>query len=636
MRVLFFAAALCAGGAHAADKQDYLETILVTASRVPQSVADSTSSVSVITREEIERRRVAFVSDLLRTVPGLAVSNTGGIGKHTQIRVRGAEANHVLVLIDGVEANDLSTTDGFDFANLTSDDVERIEIVRGPHSSLWGSEAVAGVINVVTRDADKPVSADLSVEGGSFATNRISAGVGTMTDHFALRVAVNHTDSGGINASREGDEDDAYNKQTINAKGHVRLNDTLKFDASFRNTTTEGQIDSFDFLTSRPFDTPGTSDTIQRYASSGLTLALWDGRWRQQLIGRWTSTRNKSLDPAVFLNSGQKGDKYALSYQSTLSVDTEGWWVDDHVLTFALDYEHEEFDQRGFERNLDVTGYVVEYGSRWFDVLAVSASARYDRNSDFKNATTFRAAGAYDLPRNLGRVTLVYGTGQKDPLFFERFGFSPSSGITFIGNPALRPERSKGWEVNLRRGFEVLDLLFDLSYFDERTEDEINGFFAAGGGAFTAVNLPGTTRRRGIEVSLRARLSDALDANAGYTYIRASDLLDGSRLSKVRIPRHQGFFDASYYVFERRGDINLRLNVVGNQEDFDFSSFPRTRVSLGDHISIGIAVGYRVNQRLRIFARVDNLLDENFEEVLGFAEPGIAGYAGIQLSTGGL
>ncbi len=636
MRGLLLLASLWASAAGAAEKRDYLETILVTASRIPQSIADSTSSVSVISRAEIERRQIPLVSDLLRTVPGLAVSNSGGLGRNTQIRVRGAEANHVLVLIDGIEANDLSTTDGFDFANLTSDDIERIEIVRGPHSSPWGSEAVAGVINIITREAEERLSADLNVEGGSFATNRISVGASAMTDHFGLRVAANHTDSSGINASREGDEDDAFNKQTINVKGYARLDERLKLDLSFRNTTTEGQIDSFDFFTSRPFDTPGTSDTIQRYARSALTVALWDGRWIQQLSGRWTSNRNKSLDPVVFLNSGQKGDKYALSYQSTWSVKTQDWWVDDHTLTFALDYEHEEFDQRGFERNLDVTGYVIEYRSHWFDALAVSASVRYDRNSDFKNVTTFRAAGAYDLPFALGRLTLVYGTGQKDPLFFERFGFSPSLGITFIGNPTLRPEQSTGWEVNARRRFEVFDLLFDSTYFDERTEDEINGFFSAGGGAFTAINLPGTTRRRGVEVSLRARPSNTFEASAGYTYVKATDLLDGARLKKVRIPRHQGYLEASYFVLDGHGDINFRMNVVGKRDDFDFSTFPRARVALKGHTSIDVSVNYSVNRFVKFFARADNLLDDDFEEVLGFAQPGIAGYAGIRLSTGGL
>lgn len=635
MRIICLFAATLSPFVTFADEQEYLETMIVTASRLPQSIAEATSSVTVINRAEIERRHISFVSDLLRTVPGLAVSNSGGVGKMTQIRVRGAEANHVLVLIDGIEANDLSTTDGFDFSNLTSDNIERIEIVRGPHSSLWGSEAVAGVINIITRGADEAFSADFMLEGGSFATNRISAGVGGSIDNLSVRAAVNRIDTGGINVSRKGDEDDAYHKQTVNIKSRLQLNDALRLDASVRHTSTDSQIDSFDFVTSLPIDSGGVSDTNQSYASAGLTLALWDGAWMQQLYGRWTSTKNNSFDPAAFLDSSQSGDKYAFSYQSTWRFRTEGWCVDDHALVFALDHELEEFNQRGFERNLDVTGYVVEYASRWFDVLAVSASVRYDRNSDFKNVTTFRAAGAYDMAFDLGRITLVYGTGQKDPTFFERFGFSPGSGITFVGNPGLRPEKSTGWEVGFRKRFEPFASLLDVSYFNERTEEEINGFFAAGGGAFTAINLPGITRRRGVEVSVRTRIGDVFEATGGYTYVKATDLLDGPRLTKVRIPTHQGSVDASYFVFDRRGDINLRVNIVGDQDDFDFSSFPRSRVPLGGHTSIGVSAGYHVNRHVRLFLRVDNLLDENFEEVLGFAQPGIAGFAGVRITTSG-
>ncbi len=630
--ICLFVATLAAVVASAGERE-YLETMIVTASRMPQSIAEVTSSVSVITRAEIERRHITFVSDLLRTVPGLAVSNSGGVGKMTQIRVRGAEANHVLVLIDGIEANDLSTTDGFDFASLTSDNIERIEIVRGPHSSLWGSEAVAGVINIITRGGDEAFSADFVLEGGSFATNRISASVGGSIDKLSVRAAVNRTDTGGTNISREGDEDDAYHQQTVNIKSRLQLNDALRLDASIRHTSTNSQIDSFDFVTSLPIDSAGVSDTNQSYASAGLTLALWDGVWMQQLYGRWTSTKNSSFDPAAFLDSSLSGDKYAFSYQSTWRFRTEGWWVDDHALVFALDHELEEFNQRGFGRNLDVTGYVVEYASRWFDAFGVSASVRYDRNSDFKNVTTFRAAGAYDMPFDLGRITLVYGTGQKDPTFFERFGFSPGFGITFIGNAGLQPEKSTGWEVSFRQRFEPFASLLDVSYFNERTEKEINGFFSAGGGAFTAINLPGITRRRGIEISVRARVGDAFEATGGYTYVKATDLLDGPRLTKVRIPTHQGSIDASYFVFDGRGDINLRVNIVGNRDDFDFSSFPRSRVPLGGTASVGVSAGYQVNRHVRLFLRVDNLLDENYEEALGFAQPGIAGFSGVRITT---
>lgn len=636
VRALVAAIALIASFEPHAESSDYLDTILVIGSRSEQSIAEATSSVTVITRAEIERRQIDFVADLLRTVPGFSVSNAGGIGKNTQIRVRGAEANHVLVLIDGIEANDIATTDGFDFANLTTDGIERIEIVRGPHSAIWGSEAVAGVINIVTRGAEDRFSADFELEGGSFATTRLSASVGGRSEELGLRVSVNRTDSGGTNISQAGEEDDAYHKFTVNVKGDVALRDNLRLDASVRHTSTDAQIDSFDFLTSRPFDTPGLSDTNQSYVGTRLTLDLLDGRWTQKLAGRWTSTENDSVDPAVFLNTSQSGDKYAFTYQSTVRAQTESWWLRNHVLTFALDHELESFSQLGFERNLDVTGYTLEYAARAFDVLSLTGSVRYDRNSDFKNATTFRTAGAWQLPYALGRMMLVYGTGQKDPLFTERFGFSPSASFTFVGNPGLRPERSEGWEVQYRQEYSPAGLLLEAAWFSEKTEDEINGFFALANGDFTAVNLPGTTRRRGVEVALRATLHRSLLAGATYTWIRATDVLDGPRLDKVRVPRHQGAVDLTWLFAAGRGDVNLRVNLSGDQEDFDFSTFPRRRVSLGGRTLVGLSMGYDLVPGVRLIARVENVLDDDYQEILGFAQPGIGGYAGLRISTGGL
>lgn len=634
--LIVLAAALAVSDAPRAQNDDYLDTILVIGSRTPQPVANATSSVTVIGRDEIERRQIDFVADLLRTVPGFSVSNSGGIGKNTQIRVRGAEANHLLVLIDGIEANDIATTDGFDFANLTTDGIERIEIVRGPHSAIWGSEAVAGVINIVTRGAAERFSADVELEGGSFATNRLSASVGGRTDDYGLRVSVNRTDSGGTNVSSTGDEDDAYHKLTVNVKGDVRLGERLRLDTSVRHTRSDAQIDSFNFMTSRPFDTPGLSDSHQSYAGATLTLDLFDGGWTQKLAGRWTSTASDSIDPVVFLDTRQAGDKYAFTYQSTLRASTPAWWLDDHVLTFALDHELESFSQPGFERNLDVTGYTVEYSARALDGLSLTGSVRYDRNSDFKNATTFRAAGAWELPRALGRLMLVYGTGQKDPLFTERFGFSPSAFFTFVGNPSLKPERSEGWEVQYRQSYPPAGVFFEAAWFSEKTEDEINGFFALPNGDFTAINLPGTTRRRGVEVALRGELAQTLMAGVTYTWLEATDVLDGPRLDKVRVPRHQGAFDLTWFFAGGRGDVNLRVNLSGDQDDFDFSTFPRNRVSLGGRALVGVSAGWDWHPGVRLFVRADNLLDDEYQEILGFRQPGIAGYAGIRISTGEL
>lgn len=634
MRIPALGLALCASvAAHAADGRDYLDTIVVTASRTPSPLANVTSAISIIDRAEIERRQVTYVADLLRTQPGLAITNNGGIGKKTELRVRGAEGNHVLVLIDGIEANDLSTADEFDFGNLTTDNIERIEIVRGPHSSLWGSEAVAGVINIVTREGGPRFDADMRLEGGSFATNRIAVGAGGSGDRYDLRVAVNRLDTGATNASRVGDEDDAHRQQTIDLKGHLRLTEALRLTGSLRHTSTDSQTDSFDFTTSLPIDTPGTADTKQSYARAGLALNLWDGHWTQELNGRWTSTENKAFDPVGFLDTATSGDKYAFNYQSHWRFDGPLAWVRDQGVTLAVDREAQYYKERGFERRQDVTGYVFEYASRWFDALALSGSVRYDQNSAFRDVVTYRVAGGYDLPWDIARLTLAYATGQKAPLFTERFGFSPSIFFTFIGNPALKPEKSTGWEVSLRRGFTRFDTLLEATYFNERTEDEINGFFSDTPGVFTAINLPGITRRRGVETSVRANLLPTLDVHANYTHVAATDILDGPRLDKVRVPRHQGALGAAWRFLDGRAGLGMDLVLRGRQDDFDFSGFTRTRVALDRRTQLNVHADYALFPRVKLFARVDNLLDDRDEEVLGYVQPGIAGYLGIRLNT---
>lgn len=634
MRALVFTLAVVASTtAVAVEPTDYLERIVVTASRSPRALADVASTATVIDRAEIERSRTTFVADLLRRVPGLAVTSNGGIGKKTEIRLRGAESNHVLVLIDGIEANDLATVDEFDFANLVTDNIERIEIVRGPHSSLWGSEAVAGVINIVTRAPGESFSADVSLEGGSFATTRIAAGAGGRGEGYGLRVAVSHTDSGGTNASQVGDEDDAYHQQTIDIKGHVDLGSTLRLDSSVRHTSADSQTDSFDFLTSRPFDTPGISDTDQTYAQAVLTHQAWQDRWTQKLAGRWTSTENDTFDPVGFIDGDLSGDKYAINYQSNFRLASPWPVLDAHELTLAIDHEIQEYADHAFERELDVTGYVLEHNSRWFGALALGGSVRYDRNSDFKDVLTYRVSGAYELPLQLGRLSLVRATGQKAPLFTERFGFSPSPFFTFVGNPGLKPEKSRSWEVAWRRRFQPLDALFELAWFDERTRREINGFFSATPGVFTAINLPGTTVRRGLESSLRVDLGHGMDADLSYTHVDASDVLDGPRLDKVRVPRHQGHLGLRYRLSGLPADLNLDLDYSGHRDDFDFSVFPRSRVALPERLLLNLGGGYDLAPRVRLFARVENLLDDRDEEVLGFLQPGIAGYLGLRIVT---
>ena len=628
-----------------ATAQEPLDTIVVSASRTPAALGQSGASVSVIERATIESHGGSFAADLLRQIPGLSVSNAGGYGKQTQVRLRGAEGNHVMVMIDGVEANDLGGNDEFEFGNLTTADIERIEVVRGPHSALWGSEALAGVINIITRGGEGPFAAELALEGGSFASNRIHAGAGGRGERHRVRVSVERVDTGGTNIARAGDEDDAYHALNLNANGALYVSDALTLSATARSSASENQVDS-DFITGLPVDTPGLAETDQTYVGTHADLALFDKRWLQRIDLNWTSTANDNRDTAVFLESSTDTDRYEVTYQSTVHAMSERFLPARHRLTFALDHEHDRFVQRGpvtvfgdpnQRRTLDATGVVGEYHVSLPAAVALSASVRRDDNSDFRNATTWRGAASWALPGSGTAVSVAYGTGQKAPTFLERFGFSSGGlfGPTFIGNRALKPERSRGWEVNIGQGLWDERLRVQATWFSERLEDEIFGFAVdASGARATAVNQAGVSRRDGLEWAANAQLARHLTLTASYTYLDATELdrVTAAREDEVRRPRHQGAASLNWRDAAGRVQANIHLTHRGAQDDLAFlaPSFAQQRVRLAPFTVVGASLSYAFNPHLTAFARVDNAFDESYEEVLGFEQPGIAGFAGLR------
>ncbi|MGE3772986.1 MAG: TonB-dependent receptor, partial [Gammaproteobacteria bacterium] len=275
-------AASCAASfqihAEAATATRYREEVLVTATRTPTALRNVGASATVITREDIERRNPVFLSDLLREVPGFAVGRAGGAGKFTQLRVRGAEANHVLVLIDGIEANDVTRSDEFDFAHLSTDDIERVEIVRGPQSALWGSDALAGVVNIITRRGSGKPHANATIEYGSFGSNRLSGALGAGTETWDGNLALSYIDSGGINISERGDEDDGYRNGTLDTRLGWQALPQLRFELTGRlsdiRTATDGDV-GFGV----PSDTAGETNILQAYAQGRAKLSTFDGHW---------------------------------------------------------------------------------------------------------------------------------------------------------------------------------------------------------------------------------------------------------------------------------------------------------------------------------------------------------------------
>ena len=642
MRIASFASCLFAAitvtaAADAADRPP--ETVVVTASRIPVPLSAVGSSITVIDRKQIEGHESAFAIDLLREVPGVAISQSGSLGSQTQLRMRGAEANQILVLIDGIEANDPAGNAEFAFENLGTWDIERIEVVRGAQSGLWGSDALAGVINVITQRPNEELSVSGFGEGGAFATWSAGTRISGALPGARAGLSVSSVDSDGSNSSRSGSEDDGYRNRTANLSVDSSPADNLDLEFNGRYSDIHKEFDSIDYLTGLPADTLDETDMSLGYFGAKGTLRLLDDRWSQSLRAGWT--RSDTDNSNEFGNSGSTdADRYAFYYQSTWHFTPASNQSAGNSLTLAVDHEREEFSQRGTatewgdpnqdqsERN---TALVAEGLFSPLARVSVSLSVRHDDNSNFENINTFRGTTAWTDETTGTRLHAAIGRGQKAPTFIERYGYFTGQ---FTGNPDLKPERSIAWEFGVDQALPGIDTSVGATYFHEHMEDEIYGFaFDPESFTTTAINLPGTSKRRGIELTAMAQLSPTLKISAAYTYTDATepDADTGADVREIRRPKHGGSLGTEWSSRDGRLALNARLSYTGTRDDTYWPpSFIKEVVELDAYTLVSLAATYRLNDATRIYTRIDNLFDSSYEDVYGYNTPGVGAYAGLR------
>jgi vitamin B12 transporter len=641
---LAFAGCLAATSAGFADEQpEELETIVVTASRIPTPIAEVASSVTVIERQHIVDRQSIFVSDLLRDVPGVAVSRQGPAGTVTEVRIRGAEANQVMVLIDGIKANDPAFTDTFSFTDLTSFDVERVEVVRGPQSALWGSDAMAGVINVITRRPEEGPTTEAFLEGGSFETIVAGGRFATQTDRYQFDGSLSYLDSDGSNIARSGDENDGYENITATVRAGYTTDSSinLEFVGRYTGSTTEfdtidSQCDPITFVctgTGLPADANLETDNSQTFVRFGGDLRSFDGHWKNVA---WLAASNTDHDRRAdgVKTGSDEGQRYGVYYQSTWDFAPQERIDSAQTVTFAIDHERLEYTRDDLNKKMDTTGFVFEGRTRFWEDLYLSAAVRHDSNSDFDDVNTWRVTSLYTFAETGTQLHADFGTGQKAPTFTERFSFFPAF---FIGNPDLEPEKSRGWEFGLNQPFADGRWAIQATYFKERLENEIAGFvFDPVTFLFTAENVDGTSHRTGVETALQASITNAFDAAATYTYLDA-DQSDGAGgfTAEVRRPRHMASANFNYRFMESRGNINLNLSYTGDHYDTFFPpGAAGQQVKLDSYTLVNLAASYQATDRVRVYGRIENLFDEAYEDVIGFNTPGIGAFVGVQVKSG--
>ncbi len=632
-RIAVLALALAMGcglAGPAARAQVALEEIVVEGATLggePVKTEQLGSSVTVITGEELERRQIRHAADALRTVPGLAVNQSGGKGAVAQVRVRGAESNQLAVLIDGVEVN---SPDGgeFDFSILLTADIERIEVLRGPQSGLYGGNALAGAINIVTKKGAGPSEATASAEAGAFNTQEFgaSASTGSKAGYFSASAVSRRTD--GFNISREGDEADGSQQQAVFLRGGAQLTDLFRIDLMGRHQSNDTDLDEDVDFDGWVDNTGGIySRREQTFGRAAATLDLLDGKFTQKIFADYLDDGLNSTS-SVFAPSENDSQRSNYGYQADLSFDTPSFLGARHGLTGLVQQRHESFKTsaaRGDTFERAQTGLVAEYRGAFADSFFLTANVRYDDNDAFEDALTYRTTAAYLLGGTGTRFHASYGKGITNPSFFEQFGVYGG----FIGNPGLRPEESIGWDAGVEQSFLGGRAVLDVTYFQADLRNEIS-YTSLPDFQFTYVNADGTSERRGVEVTFTLRPVEGVILTGNYTY---TDSSDPEGLREVRRPEHMAGLNAAYPFAGGKGQVNLGIAYNGEMHDLLFS-FPQQRVVLDDYLLANLSASYRIEPNIELFARAENVLDADYEEVIGYRSAGIAAYGGVRIRFG--
>ena len=624
--------AACFGASAAYPNEPMQEEIIVSAHRTPQPASTVGSSVSVITAADIEAQRTTLAADLLRQIASVAVSQSGPRGGVAQVRLRGAEGNHTLVRLDGIELNDPSLGSEYNFADMSTVGIERIEILRGPQSALYGSDAIGGVISLVSATPEAGWQFGLQGELGRYDTSMAAAHAGYGGERFSASLLVQQHDSDGVSASAIQGEEDGYEQTTAHLKLDVQLSDHWNLRGVLRTSDNEADGDAQDFaFPSTPtqglvIDSEDGTESEQTYALVAADFGLGD--WRATLQHVVTDVDTDFITSGV-VSAGGQGERKQTELSGAYSPN---WGQLNHQLSLALQREALDFENRSasfpganYTADDEQDSLIFEYALRDEHRWSLSASARHDRNDRFEDATTVRATASLALPIQGARVHTSYGQGVTNPTFTELFGFIPSS---FVGNPDLEPEKSSGWDFGIGYNDPSGRWWTDLTWFKTDLEDEITTVFDFTTFTSTAINQSGSSDREGVELGAGAALG-AFSATLQYTYLDATDP-DGRQ--EVRRPRHSGSLLLGYALTERL-DATLSYVSNGDMADSEFIfATPEDRVTLSSYDLLGLTVNYRPSERVALYVRGENLTDESYNEVFGYRALGRRLTAGFKLS----
>ncbi|UYY59208.1 TonB-dependent receptor plug domain-containing protein [Sphingomonas sp. S2-65] len=612
------------------------DTVIVTATRSETPIDRVPASVTVLDKAAVDRNQDLGVAELLLRTPGVTLSRNGGYGTNTSLRIRGAESDQTVVVIDGVKLNDPSSAGGgYNFANLLVGDAARIEVLRGPQSILWGSQAIGGVVNIVTPLATRELEGSFDVEAGSRETVSGRAALGGRTGPLAWRVGAQTFSTQGISALAPafgGRDLDGYSNQSV--QGRAVLDIAGGVSADVRGYYSHGRTE----LDSTSADTRDYSLNREFVGYAGLNVDLFDARLRNRFAYGYTDTDRDNYNPARARaqNFDSAGRNERLEYQGSVAI-TKGWNG-----TFGVENERSRFRSVSPPASLaarvpdpargraEITGVYAQLNATPFDGLTLTGGVRNDDHSRFGSQTLFAGGAVWALPT--GTILRAnYAEGFKAPTLYQLF--------SEYGNQALNPEEAKGWEAGAEQRVLGGALAFGATYFERRTTNQIIFNSCTATSTLPLCFQPGSTTRRsgyyqnvarafarGVEAVARAQIGTRLALDGNYSWVESEDRSPGATdgLWLPRRPRHAANASATYTPAQ-----GYALGVAARWSGRSFDNAANT-TELDGYTLVDLRAELPVTEQVKLFARVENLFDEEYQTTYRYGTLGRSVYAGFR------
>jgi vitamin B12 transporter len=611
-----------------------VERVVVTANRTPTEADQVGQSFTVLTLEQIRQDQETSVADIVARTPGVTLTRNGGPGQPTSLFIRGADSDQTLVLIDGVKVNNPSDPgSGFDFANLDVGEVARIEVLRGPQSALYGSEAIGGVVNIVTAQPTAPFQGDLQAEGGSYGTAYLHAGLGGVSDRVDWRLGAWYHSTDSVSAFDKtvgGVGNDPFH--TAGAAGRLTyaLTPGLQIDERAYFTWSRAEFDGYDTPTGEFGNDDEFGRTTQVVDYTGINASAFDGRLKNRLAFEYAQIDRRYEDPL------QPGTKFTfLDTGASTTVEYEGAFViaPGYQAVFGaqsgrstIDTASPPFSPAFIAGATQTSGY----GQLSADVLpnlTLTAGGRFDDHSTFGGHGTGQASAAWRLNDGDTILRASFGQGFKAPSLYQLY--SPYGDLT------LRPELANGWDAGIEQKFLRGRIDLQATYFGRETRDliEFVSCFGITTGACATNTVGGyyanvaRASAEGVEIQASWSATDRLTVTANYTYDHDLDRSPGSPTygnQLARRPRNIANLNASYVW-----PVRLTTALAVRYADRSFDD-PANTIPLKSYVLWDVRASYPVGHGLEIYGRIENLTDKHYETTYEYGTLGRAAYAGVR------